>query len=109
MDQQKVRESNETLPEVAQPILPPVKQALHEIYASRDDELDNHVFGDVPLKPLDFSHPQVRALIPSPLLSNEISKKQFYQLQLEKLRVMFDLTYAPEDFESIKMFRLNSD
>ena len=37
------------------------------------------------------------------------SKKQVYEQMLDKLRIMFEVAYSPEDFDKLKMYSLNSD
>ena len=37
------------------------------------------------------------------------NKKDAFLYALDKLRVMFELTYTEEDFQKIKMFNLNPD
>ena len=75
-------------------------------FASSDPKLNSHIFGNIPVKLVDFSAPEVYKMFRGPKRPD--GKKQVYRYQLEKLRIMLHF-YTPEDFDQIKFFRLNSD
>ena len=55
-------------------------------FASSDKKLNQHIFGDIPLKLIDFSSPEIYKMIRGP--KRPEGKKQVYKYQLEKLRIM---------------------
>jgi hypothetical protein len=75
-------------------------------FASSDKKLNAHIFGDIPLKLIDFSSPEVYKMIRGP--KRPEGKKGVYKYQLEKLRIMLHF-YNQDDFDEIKFFRLNGD
>jgi hypothetical protein len=84
------------------------KQEKHLLrnLSTADNTLNQHVLGNIPLKAVDFSKPHVYSLLK---LKKPDSKKQHYEQMLEKLRIMFELTYSQEDFALLKYYNLNSD
>ena len=75
-------------------------------YATSDQQLNQHVFGNLELKYINFTSPNVYKLFE---IKKPDTKRQAYLQQLEKLRIMFDLAYVRDDFHHIKMFQLNSE
>mmetsp|Transcript_19987 Transcript_19987/g.30749 ORF Transcript_19987/g.30749 Transcript_19987/m.30749 type:complete len:87 (+) Transcript_19987:285-545(+) len=67
------------------------QQELMKQYSTQDPTLNSHIFGNVPLIPIDFGSPEVYSLFN---IKKPEGKKQVYQFQLEKLRVMFEF-YTP--------------
>lgn len=68
--------------------------------------MNNHVLGNIPMKLVDFrvqkNYEMLKIKVPD-------SKKQHYEQMLDKLRIMFDVTYTTQDFAKLKMYSLNSD
>lgn len=75
-------------------------------YSTQDKTLDSHVFGNVGLKTVDFKSPEVRSLMRVKVVE---TKKDAFLYALDKLRVMFDLTYSESDFQDLKMYNMNPD
>jgi hypothetical protein len=62
--------------------------------------------GNIPLKYVDFNAPEIYKKFRNKRPSG---KSQILKHQFEKLKIMFDLAYQPEDFDALKMYALNSD
>ena len=65
-------------------------------YASSDQNLNSHIFGNIPLKHIDFSAPEIYKMIRGP--KRPEGKKGVYRYQLEKLRIMLHF-YNEHDFD----------
>lgn len=74
-------------------------------YATGDQKLNEQIFGNLILKPLDFSSPEIYKLFKT---KRPTSKKEIYLHQLEKLNVLISY-YKRDDFEKIKFHALNVD
>lgn len=75
------------------------------MYATGDEKLNQHIFGGVLLKPIDFARPEIKRLFK---VKNPTTKSEIYQFQLEKLDILIS-HYTREDFDKIKFLDLNSD
>lgn len=75
-------------------------------YATGDQKLNNHIFGNLVLKEIDFSSPEVYAMFRGP--KRPTNKQEIFNYQMEKLRIMLHF-YSTEDFEAVKFHKLNSD
>ena len=58
------------------------KDQLYRMYATGDQKLNEHIFGNLMLKPLDFTAPEVYKLFK---YKKPNSKKDVYMHQFEKL------------------------
>lgn len=86
---------------------PQSKEAqLRQQFQLGNPELNNYVMGDIPLKYVDFSAPEIYKKFRNKRPSG---KSQILKHQFEKLKIMFDLAYKSQDFEELKMWALNSD
>ncbi len=81
------------------------KQLLKQ-FSTGDNMLNNHVLGNIPIKFVDFSKQQYYEMLE---IKRPDSKKQVYEQMLDKLRIMFEVAYTPQDFDKLKMYSLNSD
>ena len=79
---------------------------LMKQYATGDQSLNSHIFGNLVLKSVDFSQPEIKSLFTS--ARRPKGKKEVFDFQLEKLRIML-LFYDGQDFEEVKFYKLNSD
>lgn len=122
--QQRIREmllKDKATEVTVQPKLPADVQRLDELARSDknslefnlrkqfqigDDELNKYVFGNIPLKYVDFTSPSnyQRFRNKKPEGKQQITKHQF-----EKLKIMFDVAYTPDDFDALKTYSLNSE
>lgn len=75
------------------------------LYATGDDRLNNHIFGNVPLKVIDFNSPEVHKMFKN---KRPTAKKEIFNYQMEKLNVLITF-YTEEDFDKVKFHNLNSD
>jgi hypothetical protein len=75
------------------------------MYATGDQNLNEHIFGNLMLKPLDFTAPEVYRLFK---YKKPSSKKDVYKHQFEKLQVLLSV-YNREEFDQVSFHKLNSD
>ena len=75
------------------------------LYATGDQKLNQHVFGSLPLKVIDFKNPQIYAMFKH---KKPTDKKDIYHHQFEKLKILISC-YNEEDFSKVKFHALNSD
>ena len=66
--------------------------------------LDSHIFGGIPLKHIDFTHPEIYQQL---TYKNPRDKKEVYFAQKEKMEFLLK-TYDRSDFQKIRMYDLNS-
>jgi hypothetical protein len=69
---------------------------LVKAYATGDQNLNNHIFGNIPLKYIDFTSPEIYKMFRG--IKKPKGKKEVYEYQLEKLRIMLEF-YTPQEFE----------
>lgn len=82
------------------------EKAVLKNFSTTDQTLNNHVFGNIPLKLVDFSKQKYYEM---QNIKNPDGKRQVYDQLLDKLRIMFDVAYTIEDFNELKMYGLNTD
>jgi hypothetical protein len=68
-------------------------------------KLNEHIFGNIPLKVIDFKTPPYKSQFK---IQRPQTKKEIFNHQLEKLGILIS-TYSEEEFEQIKFSNLNSD
>ena len=78
------------------PSLETKQEILMKNFASSDPKLNSHVFGNIPLKSIDFSAPETSKMFRGPKRPD--GKKQVFRYQLEKLRIMIHF-YTAEEFD----------
>eukprot|EP00347_Sterkiella_histriomuscorum_P005962 403354597 len=89
--------------------LPQIKnkkqEKLLDLYATGDQRLNSHIFGNIPLKEIDFRSPEVYKMF---RVKKPKEKKEIFNYQMDKLNVLIHF-YTKEDFDNVKFFKLNAD
>lgn len=82
-----------------------LKETLMKLYATGDKKLNEHIFGSLPLKVIDFKNPEIYALFKN---KRPVDKKEIVAHQYEKLKILI-ACYDSHDFDMVKFHALNSE
>ncbi|CDW74735.1 UNKNOWN [Stylonychia lemnae] len=82
-----------------------VQERLLDLYATGDQRLNSHVFGNITLKDIDFQSPEVYKMFQ---IKRPREKREIFTYQMDKLNILISF-YNQQDFEQIKFHKLNSD
>ena len=74
-------------------------------YATGDQQLNEQIFGNLMLKPVNFQDPELYKMFK---VKRPTTKKEVYLHQLDKLQVLISL-YDRNDFDQVKFYNLNID
>ena len=75
-------------------------------FTTGDETLNKHVFGNIPMKVVNFEQKENYLKLQT---KKPDGKRQIYEQMLQKLTIMFDVSYSIKDFQQLRMFNLNSD
>jgi hypothetical protein len=74
-------------------------------FATTDSRLNEHIFGNIPLKLIDFKSPEVYKLFK---VKKPREKGEIFKHQMDKLDILLNF-YTADDFERVQFFKLNAD
>jgi hypothetical protein len=92
---QKLKGDEEILPAIQKPKpdyshLDEHDKQLLKSFSTGDNELNNHVLGNIPIKHVDFSRQKNYEMLK---IKRPDSKKQVYEQMLDKVRIMYEVAY----------------
>lgn len=74
-------------------------------FATSDAKLNSHIFGNIPLKLIDFQSPELYKMFK---VKKPKDKQEVYKHQMDKLNILISM-YNRNDFQNLQLFQLNAD